>query len=159
MKMVLHSSLVGCVVVALLCASQAGSQDPELKPTYGSVKLKAGFEPDPYTKKLEAGGPVQTKLGGVDAWVAKAPDFQLNYTAGKYPLIFHVKSKADTTLLINLPDGKWVANDDTNGLNPLLRFAKPQSGRYDIWVGTFDEGGTPPATLYITELEVKEEKE
>jgi len=28
----------------------------------------------------------------------------------------------------------------------------PQSGRYDIWVGTFKEGITPKATLKISEL-------
>jgi hypothetical protein len=140
-------------IMPLLLAERAGTQDPELKPTYGQVKLKAGFEPDPYEKKVEAGGEINTKLGGVAAWVAKAPDFKLFYTAGKYPLTFTVESKADTTLLINLPDGKWVANDDgPEGLNPLLRFAKPQSGRYDIWVGTFEKGGTPPAKLIITEL-------
>jgi hypothetical protein len=141
-------TLLSCV-----CALSAQGQDPDLKPTYGSVTLKAGFEPDPYTKAVEAGGPIQTSLGGVTAWVAKAPDFQVHYTAGEYPLTFHVKSDVDTTLLINLPNGQWIANDDgPNGLNPQLRFANPQSGRYDIWVGTLTKIGTPPAILHITEL-------
>jgi hypothetical protein len=141
-------------VLACLCASPAATQDPSLKPTYGSVNLKAGFEPDPYVKKLDAGGPIQTKLGGVTAWVAKEPDFRLNYTAGNFPLIIRAECKEDTTLLINLPNGQWVANDDgPNGLNPLLRFAKPMSGQYDIWVGTFKKGGTPPATLIISEID------
>jgi hypothetical protein len=144
--------LAAVVVLVGWCASQAATQDPELKPTYGQVTLKAGFEPDPYTKNVEAGGPIETNLGGVTAWVAKAPDFKLTYTAGEYPLTIHVECEEDTTLLINLPDGKWIANDDVNGLNPQLRFAKPQSGRYDIWVGTFKQGGTPPAKLIITEL-------
>jgi hypothetical protein len=140
--------------LAFLWTERAATQDPSLKPTYGSIDLKAGFTPDPFSKKLDAGGPVETDKGGVTAWVAKAPDFQVNYSAGSFPLTIHVESEADTTLLINLPDGKWVANDDgpNNGLNPLIRFAKPQSGRYDIWVGTFKKGGNPPATLFITEL-------
>ena len=140
-------------ILMVVVVDRAGTQDPELKATYGEVKLKAGFEPDPYTKKVKAGGEINTKLGGVAAWVAKAPDFKLFYTAGKYPLTITVECDKDTTLLINLPDGKWVANDDgPNGLNPILRFAKPQSGRYDIWVGTFEKGGFPPAKLIITEL-------
>ena len=59
---------------------------------------------------LTAGGPIKTVLGNVNAYIAKAPDFKLNYTAGKYSLIFSVASQAvNATLLINLPDGtpKW----------------------------------------------------
>ena len=140
---------------AFLCTGDADPQDPSLKPTYGSATLKAGFEPDPFKKNVEAGGPVKTDKGDVTAWVAKEPDFQLNYTAGNFALTIYAESKKDTTLLIRLPDGKWVANDDGpgTGLNPLLKFAKPQSGRYDIWVGVFNkDDGTPPATLFITEL-------
>src|SRR5262245_38530215 len=98
-------------VLAFLCVDRAVTQDRNLEPTYGSVKLKAGFEPDPYQKKVEAGGEIQTKLGGVTAWVAKAPDFKLYYEAGNFPLAIHVESAADTTLLINLPDDSWVADD------------------------------------------------
>ena len=124
--------------------------DPSLKPTFGAVKLKAGFDPDPHVKNLIAGGPIQTKLGGVPTFVSKAPDYRLDYTAGGFPLIFHVKSKADTTLLINLPDGKWIADDDSGGFpNPLIRLAKPMSGIYDIYVGTVAKGEAK-ATLFIT---------
>src|SRR6266545_1399258 len=142
-------------LAACLFVSRAEPQDPNLPSTYGSVTLKAGFLPDPFSKQLLAGGPIKTNLGGVGAYVAKAPDFKLNYTAGKFVLTIHAVSSEDTTLLINLPDGTWVANDDRapGNLNPLLRFNKPQSGRYDIYVGTFKQGITPKTTLYITELE------
>jgi len=139
--------LAGCLV------NWAEAQDVGLTPTYGSIQLKSGFDNDPRTIKLTAGGPIKTNRGGVQAHVAKAPDVKLYYEAGKLPLTIHVESDADTTLLINLPDGTWVANDDQapGNLNPLLRFANPQSGRYDIYVGTFAPD-TAPATLYITEL-------
>ena len=106
------------------------------------------------------GGPIKTNLGGVTAYVAKAPDYRLEYKAGDFPLTFHVKSKGDTTLLINLPDGTWIADDDGGGFpNPLIKIANPKSGIYDIYVGTIkkDEADAK-ATLYITELEVKEVK-
>jgi hypothetical protein len=140
-------------LVTCLFAGPAATQDPKLKATYGDVTLKAGFEPDPYVRKLQAGGPLETNLGGVTAWVAKEPDFKLYYTAGEYQLTIYAESAADTTLLINLPDGTWVANDDGpgTGLNPLLQFKTPQSGRYDIWVGTLKKGETPDAKLFITE--------
>jgi len=149
-----NKRLAFALAVVLCGASFARAQpNPNLKPTYGSVTLKAGFLPDPYTKDLVAGGQLRTNLGGVNAYVAKAPDFSLHYTKGQYPLTFTAKSIGDTTLLINLPDGTWVANDDNGGsLNPLIRVANPQSGRYDIYVGTYGKN-LQDATLSITELE------
>ncbi len=124
--------------------------DPNLKPTNGSVKLDAGFAPDPFTIDLQAGGPIRVSVGGVKAHVSKAPDFSLQYTAGNAPLAFTVKSVGDTTLLINLPDGTWVADDDSGGgLDPLIRVAKPATGRYDIYVGTYQKE-IVAATLHIS---------
>ena len=149
------------IVSAVLLAGTASAQtqpNPDLKSTYGSVTLKAGFLPDPFKKKLVAGGPIRTNFGEVNAYVAKASDFDLSYTKGNYPLTIHVESSADTTLLINLPNGKWIANDDGGkGLNPLIRMEKPLSGRYDIWVGTYGKG-TPSAVLHITERNVDTKK-
>jgi hypothetical protein len=151
--------LFGCFGVAAVLTSATTSpvrsQDPNLKSTYGSVKLKSGFLPDPHKVKLTAGGPIETDLGGggFTQYVAKAPDFKLYYTAGKLPLTIRATSKGDVCLLINTPSGKWVSDDDGDGgLNARITFDEPESGRYDIWVGTFNEGESPQATLFITEL-------
>ncbi len=150
-RLALRAAAVALLVS--LCVVRGETQNPSLDPNFGSAKLRVGFLPDPFARKVIAGGEVRTKLGGVTAWVSKQPDFKLFYEAGSAPLTIHVESGADTTLLINLPDGTWVADDDSGGnFNPLLRFARPQSGRYDIWVGTIQEGITPPAVLKITEL-------
>jgi Caspase domain len=140
------------LALVLLAAGQVQAQpDPNLKSTYGSVTLKAGFLPDPFSVYVVAGGELKTNLGGVNAHVAKAPDFSLNYTKGTFPLTFHVKSVGDTTLLINLPDGTWLADDDSGGgFDPLIRIANPQSGRYDIFVGTYQKDPIA-GSLYITE--------
>jgi hypothetical protein len=142
-------------VVALfvgLCVSRGETQNPNLSPTFGTVTLRAGFVPDPYTVRVVAGGNIRTNLGGINQSVANAPDYRLNYVAGNLPLTFYVRSAADTTLLVNLPNGTWVANDDGDGnLNPVIKIQRPMSGQYDIWVGTFNQGN-PQATLYITEL-------
>ena len=145
-------TLGGAVLLMVLFTGRVEPQDPSLDPNYGSVKLKAGFLSDPYTKQVTAGGNLKTNKGDLTAWISKAPDFKLTYEAGAFPLTIHVDSKADTTLLINLPDGTWIADDDSGGnLNPLLKFAKPQSGRYDIWVGTIGKENAS-AKLIITEL-------
>lgn len=156
MKLVTGCRLALCLglVTAFTCVhgSRTEAQDINLDPSFGSVTLKSGFVPDPYVKQMIAGGSINTNLGGVNAWIGQAPDFRLYYTAGSFPLTFYVNSAADTTLLIHLPDGRWVADDDSGGnRNPLVRFAQPPSGRYDIYIGTFQRG-TAPAILYITEL-------
>ena len=127
------TSLVTVALVLGVSQARAQAPDPSLKPASGSVKLKAGFEPDPFSKKLVAGGPIKTKLGGVTQYVSRAPDFRLNYTAGEFLLRIYVEAKGDTTLLINLPDKTWKANDDGgDGKNPQITFNNPQSGQYDI---------------------------
>ncbi len=139
-------------MLACLCISRADTQDPSLKANFGAVALRAGFTPDPFTVKVIAGGDVRTDKGGFAMYVSRAPDFSLTYTAGNFPLTIYAESQADTTLLINLPNGTWVADDDSGGnLNPLLKFNNPPSGRYDIWVGLLN-AGTAPAVLKITEL-------
>src|SRR5687768_3808826 len=146
--------LIVTLAVVLLMAGRARAQpDPNLNPTFGAIKLNAGFTPDPLTIDLQAGGQLRTNLGGVNAHVAKNPDYRLHYTSGKYPLTFTVKSAGDTTLLINLPDGTWIADDDGGeGTDPLIRLANPPSGRYDIYVGTYQKD-LVAATLHITELD------
>ena len=141
-------------ILAIVVVGRAEPQDPNLKPGYGVITLRAGFTPDPIEKKLEAGGPVETNQGNLKAYVAQEPDVLVNYTAGGFPLTFYAQSNADTTLHILAPDGKWYANDDgpNTGLNPLVKFARPSSGKYFIWVGTLEKGDTPPAKLFITEL-------
>jgi hypothetical protein len=140
-------------VLLWLGAGRVESQDVSLRPTYGTATLRAGFAPDPYrVANVVSGGAVQTSKGGIDAWVADAPDFRLNYTAGALPLTFRFVGTGDTTLLINTPDGRWVADDDSDGnLNPRVTFNSPRSGQYDVWVGTVPKRAER-GTLMITEL-------
>lgn len=133
--------------------------DPSLDPTYGAVSLVSGFEPDPHTQEIAAGGGVDaSRLGvpGCVGWIATQPDFRVNWTAGSgaLPLVFSVQSGADTTLVINDAQGNWICDDDggNNGLNPAITIANPPSGQYDIWVGTFAEGPLQRSTLNVSEL-------
>ena len=129
-------------------ARSIAQPDPALDPTFGSIELTAGFKPDPYKKEVTAGGRISTNLGGVNANISKAPEFRLEYTAGKAPLTFEVRSKGETALLIRQPDGKWIANGD--GVRGQIVLKEPQSGRYDIYVGAVGND-TVPATLLIAE--------
>ena len=145
----------GCMSVAVL-ASAALAQDFTEAPSFGRVSLNSGFTPDPYVRNLTAGGSIraQDRFSDCRGYIANAPDFSVNYTAGTLPLIFTVDSDADTTLVINGPDARWYCDDDgaESPLNPLVRFSNPQSGRYDVWVGTYSRGAGVPATLFVSEL-------
>ncbi|MCC6735773.1 MAG: peptidase S1 [Bauldia sp.] len=127
-----------------------------LDPTFGGVALVAGFVPDPHTVDIVAGGPIDAaaaNLGeGCLGFIAEAPDFRLDYTmAANVPLHIFVTATEDTTLVINQPDGTWVCNDDTNGLNPLVSFPAPMTGIYDIYIGTYG-AATTPGVLSISEV-------
>ncbi|MGV8840454.1 MAG: hypothetical protein ACWA6X_09140 [Bauldia sp.] len=131
----------------------AGGPDYTLPAAYGEVELTAGFTPDPMIVEMTAGGGIDayTVDPACRGYIATAPDYQISYTSGTYPLIISVLSQSDTTLVINGPNGAWYCNDDTNGLNPVVRFDTPATGTYDIWVGTYGNENAP-ATLYISEL-------
>jgi len=126
-------------------------------PSFGTVNLSANFAPDPYRVNVTAGGNIPAeRLGGSQCTgtIADAPDVRLNYRAGQgLPLFLSVQSSADTTLVVNLPNGQWACNDDFQGLNPGLVFRTPQSGQYAIWIGHFDRGRSIPAQLVISEVE------
>jgi hypothetical protein len=124
--------------------------------SYGTVSLRAGFQPDPYRVNITSGGGYRADSvrSGCAGWVASAPDFELTYSAGSLPLIISAASSSDTTLLINDPNGNWFCDDDGGnaGLNPSLRFNNAASGVYDIWVGSYSQGNNATSSLSISEL-------
>jgi hypothetical protein len=149
MRIVLLASAIASVLLAVSTA--AAAQDPSANATSGAVRVRAGFTPDPITVSIYSGGGIDaSRLGGrCVGMIASAPDYEFTYTAGSFPLTFAVDSNADTSLVINAPDGRWYCVDDSEGLNPILTWGRPSSGSYDIWIGAVGQPG--PATLYITE--------
>lgn len=141
--------------VAALLALPAQAQDVSAAPTFGDVELDEGFTPDPHETNLVAGGSITPSVSGCAYGnVADAPDVDLYYsTSGSSTLYISAISGEDTTLLINLPDGSWVCDDDSYGDgDPIVVIPGAESGLYDIWVGTY---GSEPAdaTLYISEID------
>lgn len=151
----LTRAAVGALLLGVSACATAGSGylDPTAAPSYGQVTLNAGFTPDPYLVDVVAGGDLDaSSLGsGCAGGIASSPDFRVTYRAGSYPLSFAAISGADTTLVINGPDGQYHCDDDSGGDgDPFITFSNPQSGVYDIWVGVYD-GGTADAVLYVSE--------
>ncbi|MGD9739211.1 MAG: hypothetical protein AB7O56_13170 [Bauldia sp.] len=146
----------------LLAATAALAQnapDYTLEPTFGATELIAGFEPDPHRVDLVAGGDIDAGTAnlatGCAGFIAAAPDYRVQYTPGEYMLSFAVASAAgaDTTLVINGPDGAWYCDDDSWGeLSPLVSFDQPLAGQYDVWIGVYGAAAsTAEATLFLSE--------
>ncbi len=136
----LCASILG---VTLVAGAAEACPDWQLEPPFGAVTLDAGFLPDPYSRNVTAGGGFNLLACGFNwqGYVAAAPDFDLYYNAAGVSLTFYVQSNTDTILLINDPSGAWHFNDDGGGgLNPSITINKPQSGLYDVWIGTYSPG-------------------
>lgn len=135
-------------------AGGEGGPSWALDPAYGTIELVAGFQPDPHAVEIAAGGGLDASSVGCVGWIAQAPDYRVNWTAGsgQLPLIFSVQSDADTVLVVNDAEGNWLCNDDTNGFNPAISIANPPSGQYDIWVGTYAQGDLQDSVLSVSEV-------
>lgn len=154
--------LLAGAAAALLSAPSVAQPNFSRNPSFGTLNLTAGFANDPRIVNVTAGGTLSAStLAGrgqgcegtvLNSTVANAPDVRVNYQAGSFPLTFWVSSDADTTLIINGPDGTWYCNDDGSGLNPVINFANPGSGQYDIYIGVYGGGRRIPAQLRVTEL-------
>ncbi|WP_298745735.1 peptidase S1 [uncultured Brevundimonas sp.] len=144
------------LAATLATPGAAAAQNAGLTANFGEIRLNAGFTPDPYRVNLTAGGSIDaytdTSLPAACVGdISNAPDYEVTYRAGSLPLVFRTRSSTDTTLIINGPDGRWYCDDDSWGDGDAeVRFNRPSSGTYDIWVGTFN-GGTASAALLITE--------
>ena len=150
--------LISALALAATLAAPglAVAQNAGLTANFGEIRLNAGFTPDPHRVNLTAGGSIDaytdTNLPPACVGdISDAPDYEVTYDAGSLPLVFRTRSSTDTTLIINGPDNRWYCDDDSWGDGDAeVRFNRPASGTYDVWIGTFG-GGTASAALLITE--------
>lgn len=151
-------TIVGFWALLSLTAAPVAAlaQDTSASANYGEIRLESGFTPDPHIIPVRSGGSIDASDRYEDCrgFISEAPDVRLRFEAGSLPLIISVDSDADTTLVVNAPDGRWYCDDDSGeGMNPSVRFNDPQDGRYEIWVGTYGRSETERARLEISELE------
>ena len=128
-------------------------------PHFGSVELQAGFEPDPNVSEILGGGGVDASYlgGGCVGHASQAPDIRLTWggASDELRIFFKAGAAEDASLLVNLPDGTWVCNDDAGSLDPLIFLEDPAEGQYDIWVGSYERGQVISGAISITELELQ----
>lgn len=152
----MKQGVLAAVAVLAVTMGPVVAQNYNLRPSFGTVTLNANFYPDPYVIRVTAGGSIPAeRLGGSQCvgTIAEAPDVRLHYRAGQgLPLYLSATARADITLVVNLPNGRWACNDDFIGTDPGLVFPNPMSGQYDIWIGHYGRGSGVPAQLRISEI-------
>ena len=125
------------------------------EPRYGALTFVPGFTPAPFALDVVSGGDIAVKpLALADnclGYAAADPDVVVELAPGFERVTFLVASAADTTLIINLPNGSWSCNDDTNGLNPALVYYQAAPGAYQIWIGSYASDSYDQAALYVAE--------
>ena len=123
------AALAGLSALVLVVALPASAQE--------FVELTGGFGPDSHNVTAYAGGDIDAAsiAGGCVGMVGEGDQVTLSFTAYGGPLIITAYSEADTSLVVNGPDGRWYCNDDTDGLNPQVRWNTARSGVYNIRVG------------------------
>jgi len=131
-----------------------GGVQPRLPPAFGTISLRTGFMPDPNVVSGQAGGPIRgsTVSSGCRGYYSPQPGHVVMSPTGFRQIRFVVNSGMDTTLLVMLPNGQILCDDDGGqGLNPLIATTSSR-GPIRVWVGSYANGRTGPYNLGISEL-------
>jgi len=106
--------------------------------------LAPGFSPQPTTQTDTLSGGFVNALDfdshcrGV---LRPVPQHVIEVTAAIAALSIVVNAaNSDPTLVIRTPDGRYLCNDDYEGLDSRVR-APFGPGRYEVFVGAYDTGG------------------
>ena len=121
----------------------------------GPIAIDASLTPDPRILRGTAGGDAHASAHHEDCtgWIAAAPDHLLDLGPGLPRLrlaAFGLVRDADLTLVVHAPDGSWLCNDDFDHLDPMLDLEAPAAGRYEIYVGAYEEGLTQDYRLGVS---------
>ncbi len=133
----------------------AAAETEDVVPTaFAAIDLNAGFPLDPLLISLNGGGgiDVSTWDEACNGFVAEAPTVTLNWTGETDFVEAFFYSDHDPVLVVELPDGSYLCNDDANHLllDPVVQINYPVQGRYNIWVGGYASEQLIPGVLVLT---------
>ncbi|AKF10274.1 hypothetical protein [Sandaracinus amylolyticus] len=117
-----------------------------------TTSIGPGFAPDPMILAGSAGGPTDasTLSPTCRGHVGIIPSHTLQITGPMPQLNVLVRADQDTTLVVRQPDGTYVCNDDSDGLNPAVALTNLAAGSYNVFVGTYAAGASASYTLGLT---------
>jgi hypothetical protein len=87
-------------------------------------------------------------------FIGEEPDFSFDLEAEGDRLRVYFESSEDSTLVVQLPDGSYLCNDDAvsgDNLNPLVEIDEPESGRYNVFVGRLQQDTPIIGELIVVE--------
>ncbi|MFK7987969.1 MAG: hypothetical protein AB8I08_18260 [Sandaracinaceae bacterium] len=130
--------------------------NPRARARYGSVNLRQGFMPDPQVVSGQAGGPIEGRnlpgRGVCRGYYMPQPSHVVNSRTGFRNIRFVVNADRDSTLVVILPNGQILCDDDGGeGVNPLIETSSPP-GQIAVFVGSYSRNGNSSYQMGITEL-------
>lgn len=125
-----------------------GSTTPASRHASTSVAVGSGTEQ--FTGRF--GGPelAQSLSPECPGWVSAQPNHVIHVPAMPFAQLVVDSTPHDTTLAVQLPDGSFRCNDDTNGLNPAVQLEPLAAGQLRVWVGSYSEGGEGDYQMIFT---------
>jgi len=81
--------------------------------------------------------------GGIDA-----ADMVVTLETGQPLFSLYAMSQTDLVMAARGPDGIWLCNDDSYGLNPAVEFHDAMAGDYHVFVGAYSQGASGEFNLY-----------
>lgn len=125
-------------------------------PAPATITLTPGFMPDPQVVRGTSGGAVQASnlSPGCTGWIGQNPNHLVNVASPftNLRVIVAATGGQDTTLVVQKPDGTYVCDDDSEGMNPIVQGPITTAGVHRVWVGSYTRTESIPYTLGFSEL-------
>ena len=159
--MLRKASTIALLLVLLVGAGSIVAQDapppvqPDGTPSFGTITLNGNFILDPFIVTLVGGGVAQAADLNADCagFVPPNPSLSLVLSGDSTTdLRIFTYSDEDPVLVVKLPSGEYVCNDDSSSLlvDSTVLIPSAEAGEYDIWVGAFAQGQLVPTFLVMT---------
>jgi len=157
---IIFGSTIVTLGLAIAGPGAAQLQQPSATPMFENLTLSPDFSPDPMTIRGLSGGPVsaqetagreETPTGPCIGYVDEQPDHTLFLTEFFSYLSLQVQSSEDTVIVVRGPGGSWC-NDDFVDMNPGIA-GQWLSGKYEIWVGSYEPNTYHPYVIRISDRE------
>jgi len=124
---------------------------------YGTIQISHGFQPDPSTHGGTSGGALNSQ-SAVDpacrGWIAQRPDHILQLDSAFDYMRLEAAATQDTTIVVRGPGGIRCDDDSAGNRNPRID-GSWAPGRYEVWIGSYQQGEFSRYQLTATEYRVQ----
>lgn len=144
--------VLGLVAPSLLPSAASAQYVIPGPPAFGSISISIG-DYAPQMLRGTAGGPVS--LSAVDSscrgTADPRPSHVIMASGPLSALHIQVQASADSTLMVLLPDGRRLCDDDSGGSLQAMIETSTMAGPIYVWVGSYS-GGMFPYALSVSQV-------